>query len=64
MIVSTIDALFFWYMRLPHNRERGVHYTLFTPHLIRRMASEIGFAVRSSRGFLYSKEILLEPQKA
>lgn len=59
-----VDRYFFWYMRLPHKRGRGVHYTLFTPHLIRRLATEIGFEVRSSRGFLYSKEILLELQKA
>lgn len=62
-LVYDIDRYFFWYMRLPRKRGRSVHYALFTPHLIRRMATEIGFAVRHSRGFLYSKEIALELQK-
>lgn len=62
-LVYDIDRYFFWYMRLPHKRERGVHYTLFTPFLIRRLATEIGFTVRRRRGFLYSKEILLELEK-
>ena len=62
-LVYDIDRYFFWYMRLPHKRARGVHYALFTPHLIRRMATEVGFAVRRSTGFLYSKQILLDLQK-
>ncbi len=62
-LVADVDRYFFWYMRLPHKRERGVHYALFTPHLIRRMVTEVGFEIRSSRGFLYAKEILLELEK-
>ncbi|MGH7896656.1 MAG: methyltransferase domain-containing protein [Candidatus Binatia bacterium] len=61
--VCDVDRYFFWYMRLPHKRERGVHYTLFTRHLIERIAGEIGFMVIRSRGFLYSKEITLELER-
>lgn len=61
--VCDIDRYFHWYMRLPHKRERGVHYMLFTGHLVERMATEIGFKVRRSRGFLYSKEISFELEK-
>jgi len=62
-LVYDIDRYFFWYMRLPFKRARGVHYVLFTPHFLRRIATEIGFVITSSRGFLYSKEIELELEK-
>jgi SAM-dependent methyltransferase len=58
-----IDRYFYWYMRLPHKRERGVHYMLFTKHLIERMVAEVGFRVVASRGFLYSKKIVLDLEK-
>ncbi len=62
-LVYDIDRYFFWYMQLPHKRERSVHYTLFTPFLLHRLVTEIGFVVRQRRGFLYAKEILLELEK-
>ena len=58
-IFYDIDRYSYWYMNLPHKKARGVHYTLFTRHLIKRMAEEIGFKVLSVKGFLYSKEIEL-----
>lgn len=54
-----IDKYFYWYMRLPVKKERSVHYFLFTKHLIKRLAEEIGFKVVKVKGFLYSKEIEL-----
>lgn len=62
-LVADVDRYFYWYMRLPHKRERTVHHTIFTKHLIRRMAADAGFVERRVEGFLYSKEIALWLEK-
>ena len=58
-----IDKYFYWYMTLPHKKERSVHYTLFTRHLIKRMTEDIGFKILKIHGFLYSKNIELRLEK-
>ena len=66
LIVSPfVDILSFWnwYMRLPWKKERGVHYWLFTKHLILLIVKNVGFEVVECKGRLYSKEIKLRLMK-
>ena len=62
-LVYDVDRYFYWYMRLPHKRARGVHQALFTKSLTRRMCKAAGFEIVSSKGFLYSKELAFELRK-
>ena len=54
-----IDKFWYWYMNLKFKEGRTVHYALFTKHLICELIKEVGFKIKSKKGFLYSKEIEL-----
>ncbi|MBN1586682.1 MAG: methyltransferase domain-containing protein [Candidatus Omnitrophica bacterium] len=56
-----IDLDWFWHkwMNLSFKKERGIHWTLYTPFLITKVVKDVGFKVESRKGFLYSKEIEL-----
>lgn len=58
-----LDKAWHWYMTLPFKKDRGVHYVLFTKHLITKLVREAGFKIKKIKGFLYSKEITLILEK-
>lgn len=58
-----LSKFWYWYMTLPFKKERGVHYALFTKHLICLLVGEAGFEIKSVEGRLYGKNISLLVKK-
>lgn len=61
--VVDIDWIWHRWMNLPFKRARGVHWTLYTGHLAKKVAEDLGFVVDARRGLLYSKNIELDLRK-
>jgi predicted SAM-dependent methyltransferase len=62
-MVYDLNRFWHWYMNLPFKKERSIHWTLYTKHLITQVAEDAGFQVVDRRGRLYSKEITLRLRK-
>ena len=58
-VVMDLDKFWHWYMNLPHKKERSIHWHLFTKHLAVKMVEDVGFKVKTKRGFLWGKEFEL-----
>jgi len=61
--VMDLNRFWHWYMNLAFKKGRSIHWTLYTPHLIQMVCTDIGFEIVKKKGFLYSKEILLVMRK-
>ncbi len=62
-LIMDIDWLWHKWMNLPFKRERGVHFTLFTKHLIKMLVKDVGFKIKKTNGLIYSKQITLFLEK-
>jgi predicted SAM-dependent methyltransferase len=62
-MVMDLNWFWHWYMNLPFKKGRSYHFTLYTKHLIKMVATDIGFRIKEEKGWLYSKEITLILEK-
>ncbi|MBW3020179.1 hypothetical protein KY334_02700, partial [Candidatus Woesearchaeota archaeon] len=58
-----LNHFWYWYMNTSFKKERSIHYTLFTKHLIKLFCKDVGFKIKKTKGYLYSKEIKLILEK-
>ena len=54
-----LDWFWHWYMTRSFKKERGVHWTLYTKHLIIKTCKDVGFTIQETKGNLWSKEVRL-----
>ena len=52
-----------WWMRLPFKKDRGKHYSLWTPYTIKLILETIGFKILETKGGHLSKQFYIKAQR-
>jgi ubiquinone/menaquinone biosynthesis C-methylase UbiE len=52
-----------WWMNLPFKKERGLHYSLFTPYSLALTLTNIGFTVKEKNGWHCGKQFYVKAVK-